>query len=346
LVLGGENGLQTYSPKYAEILKRIKEAPGSSLVYSAFLDLEGIGIFKIAMDANGYAPIEMENSPTGIVFSKKTLDSLKKGPGGQPRYMVFSGEQKDAELRRMVLDIFNANFNELPQNLKKVLEDGGYTNNHKGEIARVFCITAAGAEGLSLKCVRAVHIMEPFWNYARINQVKTRAIRYKSHEDLPKEEQNVQTYIYISDYPKNFPENKKKEETTDMSLYKKSIFFMNLINEFMYALIEASIDCSIHYDSLNDKIKEKINCKLCSPDNNILFYPVVNQDMEFTSNCKPYTESNIKVDEIEIDGNKYYYKKKDDDIEIYKYNPKLQGYTKYNIDSNYANIYEKIMDLI
>jgi hypothetical protein len=67
--------------------------------------------------------------------------------------------------------------------------------------------------------------------------------------------------------------------------------------------------------------------------------------MEFTSNCKPYTESNIKVDEIEIDGNKYYYKKKDDDIEIYKYNSKLQGYTKYNIDSNYANIYEKIMDI-
>jgi superfamily II DNA or RNA helicase len=299
-----------YSPKMFKMIENIKKSKGLGIVYSQFVSGEGIAIFAKILDNMNY-----------VNYNQKLKTDVYDLETKNPVYAILSGEVDPDERSQIISDF----------------------NNRNG--ISLLLLSGAVAEGIDLKRVRHVHIMEPFWNYARINQVKTRAIRYKSHEDLPKEEQNVQTYIYISDYPKNFPENKKKEETTDMSLYKKSIFFMNLINEFMYALIEASIDCSIHYDSLNDKIKEKINCKLCSPDNNILFYPVVNQDMEFTSNCKPYTESNIKVDEIEIDGNKYYYKKKDDDIEIYKYNSKLQGYTKYNIDSNYANIYEKIMDL-
>ena len=70
-------------------------------------------------------------------------------------------------------------------------------------------MSSAVAEGIDLKRIRHVHIMEPFWNYARINQVETRAIRYMSHADLPENEQTVQTYIYLSDYPL-FMKNKKR----------------------------------------------------------------------------------------------------------------------------------------
>jgi hypothetical protein len=93
---------------------------------------------------------------------------------------------------------FNAKFDELPGNLKKVLVDSGFTNNHHGEICRVFCITSAGAEGLSLKNVRAVHIMEPYWNDVRLRQVKGRAIRIGSHLELPEDQRNVSIYTYVS----------------------------------------------------------------------------------------------------------------------------------------------------
>ena len=197
LVAGGADGLENYSPKFAEMLKRIAAAPGSSLVYSQFLDMEGIGIFRIAMDANGYAPIEILKTPTGPAFSKLTEESLRKGPGSQNRYITFSGGEEE-DIRRLALDIFNAKFDELPANLKAVLEESGYKNNHKGEICRVFCITSAGAEGLSLKCVRAVHIMEPYWNDVRLKQVKGRAIRIGSHLELPEAERDVSIYTYIS----------------------------------------------------------------------------------------------------------------------------------------------------
>ena len=197
MVLKGPDGLELHSPKFAEMLKRIAAAPGSSLVYSQFLDMEGIGIFRIAMDVNGYCPIEIVKTPAGPAFSARTIDSLKKGPGGQPRYMTFSGSEEE-DIRRLALDVFNAKLEELPENLKSVLEKYGFVNNHTGEIARVFCITSAGAEGLSLKCVRAVHIMEPYWNDVRLKQVKGRAIRIGSHLELPEKDRDVSIYTYLS----------------------------------------------------------------------------------------------------------------------------------------------------
>ena len=50
---------------------------------------------------------------------------------------------------------------------------------------KVIMITKAGAEGLDLKNVRNVHIMEPYWYETRIQQVIGRAARYNSHIDLP-----------------------------------------------------------------------------------------------------------------------------------------------------------------
>jgi hypothetical protein len=203
LLLDKDPGLETYSPKFAEMLRRIEAAPGSSLVYSQFLDMEGIGIFRLAMEVNGYIPIEIASGAGGLQFSARTLESFRPGPDGAPkpvnRFITFSGSE-DQDVRRAALAIFNANFNVLPENLKKILVESGYTNNHKGEICRVFCITRAGAEGLSLKCVRAVHIMEPYWNEALLTQVKGRAIRIGSHLELPEEDRNVSIFTYLTTF--------------------------------------------------------------------------------------------------------------------------------------------------
>src|SRR3989344_1326565 len=73
--------------------------------------------------------------------------------------------------------------------------------NKHGEIISLILLSSTGAEGLDLKNVRHVHVMEPYWNYSRINQVKHRAIRNESHVGLPPAERNVSTYIYLSIRP-------------------------------------------------------------------------------------------------------------------------------------------------
>lgn len=196
LVADPTKGLASTSPKFAAMLTRINEAPGSSLVYSQFLDMEGIGIFQIALDMNGFSPIKIDLTPLGPVFTKETIASLKRGPD-QMRYMTFSGGESE-EVRRYSLDVFNANMRELPETLRKVLTESGFTDNKQGQLCRVFCITSAGAEGLSLKNVRAVHIMEPYWNDVRLKQVKGRAVRIGSHLELPEDQRNVSIYTYLS----------------------------------------------------------------------------------------------------------------------------------------------------
>jgi len=205
-------GLMKYSPKYAAILERIIEGKGSSLVYSQFLDMEGIGIFLVVLKINDFHPIVIEESGK---FSAETIKSLKKGPSIN-RYLSFTGSES-REVRSLALKVFNAKFSpptegkpssftDLPQEMSDVLVESGFTGNLRGELCRVFCITSAGAEGLSLKNVRRVHIMEPYWNPVRTDQVKGRAVRICSHIDLnysasPEDnERTVEVFTYCSTF--------------------------------------------------------------------------------------------------------------------------------------------------
>lgn len=56
---------------------------------------------------------------------------------------------------------------------------------------KVLLISAAGSEGLDLKCVRDVVILEPHFHDVRIEQVIGRAVRFRSHDSLPPEKRNV-----------------------------------------------------------------------------------------------------------------------------------------------------------
>ena len=202
-------GLVKYSPKYASILQRILEGKGSSLVYSQFLDMEGIGIFLSVLKINEFKPIVIEDNK----FTADTIKSLKNKGN---RYLSFTGGET-RENRSLALKVFNAkyspgegdapgSFTDLPQEMSDVLVEAGYTGNLRGELCRVFCITSAGAEGLSLKNVRRVHIMEPYWNPVRTDQVKGRAVRICSHIDLqhseiPEDnERTVEVFTYCSTF--------------------------------------------------------------------------------------------------------------------------------------------------
>jgi len=200
------NNLQKYSDKYDKMLQNIEESPGSNLVYSQFLEMEGIGIFSIVMEANGFVPIEIYYrwQTETVEFSKRTIASLKKGPSvKENRYLKFTGAEPDI-VRKYAIDLFNARINELPPELASVLTESGWTDNKQGQLCRVFCITSAGAEGISLKNVRRVHIMEPYWNDVRLAQVKGRAVRICSHMDLPYSpdpklnQRTVEVFTYVS----------------------------------------------------------------------------------------------------------------------------------------------------
>jgi hypothetical protein len=197
-----EKRLETYSPKMAAMLRRIVGTPGSALVYSQFKTLEGTGVFGIAMKANGWDEIVLRGKGESVQFSDETIGSLARGPGSsRKRFILYTGDQ--AENRAVILNIFNGNLAKLPPQIATHLEPYRESGNLRGEICKVFAISSAGAEGISLKNVRSVHIMEPYWNNARLDQVKGRAIRICSHADLPLNERNVDIFTYCAVYPRD-----------------------------------------------------------------------------------------------------------------------------------------------
>jgi hypothetical protein len=333
------------------MLKRISEARGSSLVYSQFLDMEGIGIFRLCMDVNGYAPIEIIKTPTGFAFSKLTEASFRKGPGVQPRYITFSGGEEE-DIRRLALDIFNAKFDELPTNIKSVLEGSSYINNHLGEICRVFCITSAGAEGLSLKNVRAVHIMEPYWNDVRLKQVKGRAIRIGSHLELPEDQRNVSIFTYLTCFSQEaqilksgdaridetirLSDRVERKEaialklpipagateyvvTTDERLYLIAERKKGVLNSLESVMKSAAVDCELNIQQNNDG---SFKClPLEGRVGDFMYHPDLDIDIrESASKFKVATEPSGPVPTVifkKLNGKPYRFKKTDTGFEMY-----------------------------
>ena len=110
--------------------------------------------------------------------------------------------------------------------------------NKYGKYCKIIMISSAGVEGINLFNIRQVHIMEPYWNEVRIEQVIGRALRYCHHKDLPLDERIVDVYRYKMVRSNH---NIKTDEKIE-SLAKKKY---NLLLTFINAVKEAAIDCEL-----------------------------------------------------------------------------------------------------
>jgi hypothetical protein len=309
--------LSNYSAKYAAIIERMIKSIGSNLVYSQFKTVEGIGVLSIALEVNGFAPIRLDGPEDNLRLAPETIESLTKYPE-QPRYIIYSGDQS-IRVRQTLINIFNNFIDKLPSEIKAVLTrlPISETKNMKGEICKAFMITGSGAEGLSLKCVRTVHIMEPYWNKVRTEQVKGRAIRICSHADLPFEERKVEIFTYISIITK---ELLKTQQTLDIQDEGKSTdqYILGLAeikekvnSSFLNAMKSSAVDCF-----LNSVDNENIACYAQQgPITDFLYDPRLKEDIDSTDQTE--VETIIERKGYKIKGVEYVGVKKDDKTILY-----------------------------
>ena len=90
----------------------------------------------------------------------------------------------------------------------------------------ILLITKAGGEGLDLKGVRNIFILEGQWNMSVIDQAAARGIRCKSHTHLVPSERNATVYYMAFNKP---PVEKRQEIVTRMS--EKDPLFLELTSE-------------------------------------------------------------------------------------------------------------------
>ena len=244
--------LAKHGPKYVAILKKMDELErGTALVYTQFRGLEGIGIMQKVMMNEGYSMMDcVKKRETGSYELK--IIGKKKGEKGS--FIVFSD---DKEKNRVLMDIFNSDFDKLPlkivEDLKSLAKERGIKGdkfetkkNIYGDLIKAIFITKSGSEGISLKNVRQVHIMEPYWNDIRIQQVIGRAVRAGSHLALPKHERTVDVFIYVMVFGNKEQKDADGGMTTDQHILEVAEQKAEVIQALENVMRSSSIDCEFN----------------------------------------------------------------------------------------------------
>lgn len=160
-----------YSSKIAKVVEMATKSKGTVLIFSDLV-YYGVKPISVILEALGYTSIK---KPQEIQQAHKT-----KGL----RFTEWSGENIKSSEKKEYSTLIRELFND--------------PKNSKGEHLKIVLGTTSIMEGISFKNVRDVHIVNPWWNDSRIKQVIARAIRYKSHSNLPEEERFVNVYKHYS----------------------------------------------------------------------------------------------------------------------------------------------------
>jgi hypothetical protein len=204
------------SAKFLTCILLILKSPGPVLFYSNYVLMEGIQIFKIYLKHFGFS----------------SLDDKLSGTDGF-RFTEYHGAI-DVTERVKNIDSYNKN------------------ENIHGKICKIFLISAAGAEGISLMNVRQVHLIEPYWHDVRMIQMIGRAIRMCSHKALPKNERHVEIYRYKS------IRGTDEKWTTDQRIEDLARGKEGLIQSFLDAVKEASVDCE--FNKAHNSLVQNFKC--------------------------------------------------------------------------------------
>ena len=153
--------VRKYSAKFAKVAEIILNSEGGIFVFSNYV----------------YYGVD----PMGLILSYLGYSEFpNKGPMGS--YFIWSGSA-------------NTKHPHLVQQANKAFND---PKNIDGSLLKIMFGTQTVMEGVDFKNVRQVHILDPWWNDARLQQIIARGIRLCSHKDLPENKRIVDVFIHIS----------------------------------------------------------------------------------------------------------------------------------------------------
>ena len=250
-----------YSVKIKSILDHIIHSTGIVLVYSQYID-------------GGLVPMALALEELGM--KRYTNKNLFKTPPNEPLnvYNLKRDPSFEAEFKQASYAIICGDKKLSPNNKEEV--EALTHHNMNGERVKVVLISQAGSEGIDLNYLRQVHIMEPWYNMNRIEQIIGRARRNCSHKDLPLEQRNVQLFLHATVL------DGLKYESLDMFLYRKSEIKSVKIGKVSKLLKSVAVDCILNKEQQAfSKMTEVVKIELSNHKH--IDYEV--KDQPFTSLC-------------------------------------------------------------
>jgi hypothetical protein len=201
-----------YSSKFALITRILKESDGVVFVFSNLV-ISGAQLFAMCLEEHGY------ESAIGRKLLTSTSDEVARGSKG--RYVLFTSDTSETDIRKSLDRLKNK-------------------SNIDGSDIRVVIASPKVSEGVDFRYVRQIHVLDPWYNMSRIEQVLGRGMRTCSHSLLPFEEQNCTIYLHICRYPKG------KQETLDEYFYRHYIEAKaEKIAKVKRTVMESAMDCEL-----------------------------------------------------------------------------------------------------
>ena len=233
-----------------------KKSKGIIFIYSEYLSsgavplalaLEHMGFEKYSGNHLNYPEWKKgkDNTKDEPIDYQWNPISKKKGEFKRAKYIILSGDKglspnNDDEISALVSD-----------------------KNKNGENIKIVIGSVVASEGLDLKNIREIHILDPWYHLYRIEQIIGRGIRFCSHINLPKEERNVTIFLHVALLS-------KERESIDTYIYRNAEEKANLIGSIETVLKQNSIDCFLNRQINIIQPKDILPIRLKTSRNKIL----------------------------------------------------------------------------
>jgi hypothetical protein len=111
-------------------------------------------------------------------------------------------------------------------------------------MCKVVIISKSGSEGVDLKNIRQIHVMDPWYNMSAVEQIIGRGVRTCSHKNLPFDKRNVQIFLHATIL-------KSGKESADLAMYRFSETKAVKMGIVSRILKESSVDCILNINQSN-----------------------------------------------------------------------------------------------
>ena len=257
-----ESILKKYSDKYNTALTWIKKSNGVCYVYSEFR-LAGVIPFAIMLEQNGFDRYTVKGESQLLNYTPNKVG----GGGKRPRICYKCGEPASAPQHKIgnkgyhkwrvakYILVTGSSDSSTQITIGQVADVMNSPSNKYGEDVKVIIGTRVAGEGIDFKRIRQVHILEPWYNLSRLEQVIGRGIRFCSHIDLNPEERNVDIFQYASTAPTDSSKKDQETETIDLNYYRKAEIRDIKIKTVEQVLKRSAVDCALnkHGNTIEDK---------------------------------------------------------------------------------------------
>jgi len=302
-----EKYLENFSTKFYHILQTIKKSKGLIFIFSQFIE-QGTLPLALMLEQNGFDR-ECTNGEENLL----DYNANKVKGGGKKRNICYlcgeeaphknHNDEKSSDyhiFRRAKYILFFGESRDIIKVKKQDAVNKFISKNNKyGEDIKVFIGTKTVSEGLDFKRIRQVHILEPWYNLSRQEQIIGRAIRNLSHSDLLPEERNVEIYQYVSTLQTN---NSKLSltETVDVRNYRIAENKDIIIKKITRIMKESAVDCSF-FRNTNIVSDKKIEKQITSSGrvlnitiNDKPYSPICDYEKNCEYNCNWYPDEKKK----------------------------------------------------